>query len=72
VALEEMGPSLDLVLRRTREAPPDLAKEACKRPTPPKKVGQRGLRAQCGRLQAAGCTHARTRGGAVMTLAYNF
>ena len=32
VELEEMGPSLDLVLRRTQLAAPDLLKTALKRP----------------------------------------
>ena len=32
VELQEMGPSLDLSLRRVREAPPDLMAEALKQP----------------------------------------
>jgi hypothetical protein len=32
VELIEMGPRLDLTVRRRREAPPDLAKEAHKQP----------------------------------------
>ena len=32
VELQEMGPSLDLSLRRVREAPPDLMAEALRQP----------------------------------------
>lgn len=41
VALEEMGPKLSMTMRRHRQAPPDLAKEAMirqKEPNAPKKV----------------------------------
>jgi len=39
VELAEMGPSLDLALRRVSEAPPDLAAEALRQPkTTGKKV----------------------------------
>lgn len=38
--LTEMGPSLDLEVRRSRQPPPDLEKEACRQPKlDKKKVG---------------------------------
>ena len=44
VELLEMGPSLDLALRRVREAPPDLMAEAMRQPkTTGKKVRASGL-----------------------------
>ncbi len=48
-----MGPSLDLELRRSRQPPPDLEKEACRQPKlDKKKVGLRLLAsAQSGAIQ---------------------
>ena len=37
VELHEMGPSMDLEVRRSRAAPPDLEKEASRQPKPAKK-----------------------------------
>lgn len=47
--LTEMGPSLDLEVRRSRQPPPDLEKEACRRPKlDKKKVGAGGWRVLAG------------------------
>ena len=40
VELEEMGPSLDLVMRRTQLASDDLMRQACKKPKAVKVTGK--------------------------------
>lgn len=59
VELTEMGPRLDLSVRRRREAPPDLAKEAHRQPKlTGKKVGF-PYRILGNRLVQACCCHPR-------------
>lgn len=52
--LTEMGPSLDLEVRRSRQPPPDLEKEACRQPKLDKKkqknVGSDVLEGKVGRI----------------------
>jgi ribosome production factor 2 len=43
VELEEMGPRMDLVVRRVREPPPELRKEAYKQAAPPKRQKNVGV-----------------------------
>jgi len=54
VELQEMGPRLDLELRRSRAPPPDLEKEACKQakvaPKKQKNVGADMLEGKVGRI----------------------
>ncbi len=49
VELTEMGPRLDLSVRRRREAPPDLAKEALRQP---KLTGKKVCRTPCRAISA--------------------
>ena len=55
VALREMGPSLDLAIRRLRAPPSELEKEACRQP----KLGKKTVR---GFLVGGACLHVFGRG----------